>query len=225
VSRVARIVVPGVPHHITQRGNNRQPVFSTDRDRLDYLSILSGQSRKHSLDVLAYCLMDNHVHLVAVPGRPDSLARAVGMTHLVYARSFNERNDRSGHLWQGRFFSCPLDPARTLLAIRYVEHNPVRAGIVGSAGRYSWSSAGAHLDGHDAHAVLALNQWLELTEGIRWSEFLSENGDARGLAEMRSSTLIGRPWGSPGFTDKVERALGRRVRPRSVGRPRSAGRK
>jgi putative transposase len=123
--RVARVVIPGVPHHVTQRGNNRQDVFYTDDDRRHYLRLLGEQSHR----VLGYCLITNHVHLVVVPEHENSLARAIGRTHYLYTLYINRMHSRSGHLWQNRFFSCGLDEKHAYCALRYVELNPVRARI------------------------------------------------------------------------------------------------
>ena len=128
--REARVVVPGFPHHITQRGNDRQDVFFTDDDHGFYLDTLKECSEEHGLRVIGYCLMTNHIHLIAVPVAETSLAKAVGGTHLRYARHVNRLHGRSGHLWQNRFFSCPLEERHYLAALRYVDRNPVRARMV-----------------------------------------------------------------------------------------------
>jgi len=125
--RHARIVIPGLSHHITQRGNNRQDVFFVDDDRVAYLDLLREQCLKHRVRVLGYCLMTNHIHLIATPAHEDSLNLAIGRTHFLYTQLINRLHDRSGHLWQGRFHSCLMDGAYTLAAMRYVERNPVRA--------------------------------------------------------------------------------------------------
>src|SRR3989304_6265032 len=137
--RVARIVVPGMPHHITQRGNNRQAVFFVDDDRRMYLALLKAQAEIHGGGVLGYCLMTNHVHLIGVPQREESLAKAVGRTHFLYSQYINRFHKRSGHLWQNRFFSCALDEVHLLRALAYVERNPVRAKLVRLAWQYEWS--------------------------------------------------------------------------------------
>lgn len=126
--RVARIVVPGLPHHVTQRGNNRQDVFFTNDDRRAYLNLLIDQCNRHSVRLLGYCLMDNHVHLIAVPRRADSLAKAIGRTHWLYTQHVNRVHHRSGHLWQNRFFSNAMDEEHCLLAMRYIEWNPILRG-------------------------------------------------------------------------------------------------
>lgn len=128
--RIARATVPGTPHHITQRGNNREIIFFDDKDRRRYLKWLKEYTNRHRLEVWAYCLMNNHIHLIVVPEREESLGNALRDTHMRYAQYINRRYRRSGHLWQGRFFSCALDSAHLLAAVRYVERNPVRAGFV-----------------------------------------------------------------------------------------------
>ncbi len=145
--RSARLVFPGVPHHVTQRGTDRQNTFFTQADRRVYLELLALHSAETGLRILAYCLMSNHIHLVAVPDRENSLAVAMRRVHGRYAQYLNARRQRSGHLWQNRYFSCPLGHDRLWTAIGYVEQNPVRAGIAEQPEEYRWSSAGEHLRG------------------------------------------------------------------------------
>jgi REP-associated tyrosine transposase len=137
--RKPRVVAAGVPHHVTQRGNNRQDIFLVDEDRRFYWAALTANSRRHGLRVVGYCLRTNPVHLVVVPERPDSLRRSLQRTHSHYAQRFNRRYGRSGHLWQGRFYSCPLGRDHLVTAVAYVDLNPVRAHIVGRADHYPWS--------------------------------------------------------------------------------------
>ena len=139
--RVARIVIPDVPHHVAQRGNNRQDVFFTTDDRRAYLDILREQADRFALDVIGFCLMTNHMHLVGVPRKADSLAKAVGRTDWLYTRAINRLHKRSGHLWQNRFYSCALDDKHVVAAMRYVEENPVRAKLCRAPWAYEWSSA------------------------------------------------------------------------------------
>jgi putative transposase len=120
--RTARIAIPEVPHHITQRGNNRQDVFFVDDDRRVYLSILKEQSEKYGLEILGWCLMTNHIHLIARPSTPESLAKAVGRTHFLYTQNINYLHRRSGHLWQNRFYSCPLGREHFWQALRYTRN-------------------------------------------------------------------------------------------------------
>ena len=128
--RVARIVLEGQPHHITQRGNNRQDVFFLADDRLAYLELLRIHGERFGFRVLGYCLMTNHVHLIGVPARQESLAKAVGRTNFRYTQYINRMHGRSGHLWQNRFYSCALDDVHLCRAMCYVEQNPVRAKMV-----------------------------------------------------------------------------------------------
>ena len=125
MARLARVVALDTPHHITQRGNGRQYILESDTDRLVYLDLLRKHCRLHRLSLLGYCLMSNHVHLIAVPERDDSLRLALKHTHGRYAAYFNARCASSGHVWQGRYYSCPLDLPHLWAALRYTELNPV----------------------------------------------------------------------------------------------------
>lgn len=173
------------------------------------------------VEVWAYCLMPNHVHLVAVPQSADGLRRAVGEAHRRYTAAVNRREGWSGHLWQGRFASCAMDERHLLAAARYVELNPVRAGLVARAGEYRWSSARAHLRCRD-DALARVTPLLALV-GRDWSAFLRENEG--GLEEdLRRHEATGRPLGDDEFVLNLERALGRSLRPQRRGRRPSSGR-
>jgi len=218
--RLARVVVPNCPHHITQRGNNRQDVFFVPDDYALYLDILREQAGRYRLVVHAYCLMTNHVHLVATPQCPDSLARAVGRTHWLYSQTLNRLHGRSGHVWEGRFCSCALDRPHFLPAVKYVERSPVRAKLVRSAWRYVWSSAAAHCGGRDASRLLDLGRWAKMLVGKDWRGELARSDGSDAAEALRSSTSRGRPLGSDTFIRKIEKLVGRRLRPLPVGRPR-----
>ena len=155
----ARLVIPGLPYHITPRGNDRTAVFLGEEDRRAYLKFLLEYAQANTLSLLGYCLMDNHVHLIGVPGTTQALARGVGRAHLRYAQFFNWRHGHCGHLWQGRFYSCAMDEAHLVAAMCYVERNPVRAGLVAWAGDYPWSSAAAHLGQPERSALLSRELW------------------------------------------------------------------
>ena len=155
VPRPRRFVLPGFPHHTTQRGNYRQEVFLRDEDRRLYLDLLREFSRHHNVAIQAYCLMSNHVHLIAVPREPHSLSRLLQRVHSEYARALHLRLRRVGHLWQARFASVPLDESHFWAAMVYVEQNPVRAHMVEHPWDWSWSSARAHLENSDLG-------WLDL---------------------------------------------------------------
>ena len=208
---------------ITQRGNNRDDVFFVDDDRRAYLELLAGEANRFGVEVLGYCLMTNHVHLVATPRSAASLARAVGRTHWRYTRYVNRLQGRSGHLWQNRFYSCALDEEHFWHALAYVERNPVRAKLVRRAWRWPWSSAAAHCGAADPTGLLDLAAWRERLAGADWREQLTQPEDQATLARLRRTTARGRPLGSDSFLSKLERALGRRLRPLPVGRPRRTG--
>jgi putative transposase len=218
--RSARIVIPGCPHHVTQRGNNRQDVFFTADDYAFYLELVKEQSEKFGLRVDGYCLMTNHVHLVCTPRHEESLAKAIGRANLYYTRYINDRHGRCGHLWQDRFFSSPLDESYYWNALIYVERNPVRAGLVRKAWRYRWSSAAAHVGEPDASGLLNLARWSKsLPRDGDWSEAISGAQDEQVVNRLRSWSNRGCPLGSDRFIAKMESALGRRLRPGKRGRP------
>ena len=207
---MARVAAAGVPHHITQRGNNRQDVFLLDDDRRFYLETLRERSQRHGVTLLGYCLMANHVHLVAIPERPDSLARALGQSHSRYAQGFNRRYGRTGHLWQNRFYSCPLGRTHLVRALLYVDLNPVRAGLVGRAEEYPWSSARAHTEGADPSGTLDLGSWSEICSANDWGEALVGGADA--VDAIRTATRAGNQFGDDRFVAELERQAGRLLR-------------
>jgi putative transposase len=221
MARSARIVIPDVPHHLTQRGNNRQDVFFVDDDRRAYLQILASQCNRYGVSILGYCLMSNHVHLIAVPRQTDSLAKAIGRTHWIYSQHINRLHGRSGHLWQNRFYSNAMDEAHCLLAMRYTERNPIRAGICRIARRYPWSSAAAHCGEKDSSALLDIKQWDNLSHGVDWEDQLSQDIPDADVSRLRRSWTSGRPLAADKFLSKLEHTLGRRLRPSPVGRPKT----
>ena len=223
--RTARIAIVDEPHHITQRGNNRQGVFFVDDDRRVYLSILKEQSEKYGLEVLGWCLMTNHIHLIARPKTEESLAKALGRTHLRYTQYVNYLHKRSGHLWQNRFFSCPLGREHFWKALRYIEQNPVRAKMVRRAWRYEWSSAAAHLSGDDPSELLNMSYWKKISSQMDWRQVLTQAQSEEEIEKIRLNTHTGRPLGSDSFISKLEKMLNKRLRPLPVGRPKINKRK
>ena len=217
--------MPGVPHHVTQRGNNRQDVFFVDDDRRAYLAMLKQRSEAYGLQVIGYCLMTNHVHLIAVPATADALAKAVGRTHYFYTQYVNRLHSRSGHLWQNRFHSCPMDEVHLWRALSYVERNPVRAKIVRVPWRYRWSSAAGHCGGKDASDLLDLSAWFKRWHVDRWKQELHRPEDSALVGQMRRCLHTGRPLASDRFISKLEALVGKRLRPLPVGRPRKKDRK
>jgi putative transposase len=217
--RIARIVAPGYPHHITQRGNNRAPVFFEDEDRQTYLKLLAGYTQKHQVQVWAYCLMSNHIHLLAVPATETSLSRGIGMTNQMYTQYLNHKMQQSGRIWQNRFFSCVLENEQYLWAVaRYIERNPVKAGLAASAEEYQWSSAKAHVLGtHDP--LLPADSWLSTNDRNAYKEFIHMENEETDNA-IRRATNSGRPFGSESFVGRLERELNQVLKPKKPGRPR-----
>lgn len=221
--RKARVVLAGFPHHVTQRGNNRQRVFVSDQDYLTYLKALAKQCPRYGLRLLGYCLMPNHVHLVAVPEGAKALGLAVGRAHLTVARRINDRLGRSGHLWQARYYSCPFDWTHLQAVMHYVERNPVRAGIVAHAWEWPWSSAAAHAGrgGVSTSEILDEAPFAEHCPPEEWRALLESAEGETELRRIRATTKTGRPWMPEHAVRAFERTLGRRLRPRPRGRPRS----
>ncbi len=215
MARIARVVAPGVPHHITQRGNRRQVTFFSEYDYELYLSLLSKWCAECGVEVWAYCLMSNHVHIIAVPETTTSLAEAMGSAHRRYTRHVNLREDWRGHLWQGRFASFPLDNRHLMAAARYVELNPVRAGMVEHPVDYRWSSASAHMSGKD-DGVVRVRPLLEIEPN--WAKFLSADGDEEEFETFRLHERTGRPMGDEQFVEEMEAALRRPLKKRRPGR-------
>lgn len=210
--------MPGLSYHVTHRGNRRGPIFLGDDDRDAYLRRLARAGDRHGLELWAYCLMPNHVHLVVRPGRRDSLARTIGEVHGQYARSLHRRQGWDGHLWANRYYAAALGPDRLWAAVRYVERNPVRAGLVDRAEDFPWSSA-------RAHCGLAPGPPLSPQRPFpgaiaNWRYWLAGEPDEAGERAIRSCTARGLPAGSPEFVADLERRLDRPLRPQRRGRPR-----
>lgn len=203
--RVARVVAEGMPHHVIQRGNRRQQVFFGDDDREYYLKQLFDKCRRYEMDIWAYCLMDNHVHLIVVPKKEESLAKTVGETHKFYTRMINFKKGWRGYLWEGRFKSFVLDEAYLWACLRYVERNPVRAKMVRRAEDYRWSSAWAHV--HRTPNEL-LSECFVLEEVDDWAAYLSEDEQEEDLKLFRRHGETGRPLGDANFLDRLKRKLG-----------------
>jgi REP-associated tyrosine transposase len=217
---MARAVAVAFPHHVTQRGNHRQQVFENDDDYTMYLDWLKTYSRRHSLKIWAYCLMNNHVHFISVPMEADSLAKVFDTLHMRSSQHINRKTRATGHLWQGRFFSCILDERHLYACIRYVENNPVRVGLVKRAEEYRWSSAVSHVLRKDDPI---LSDDCPVKDGVKyWIAYLEDRDDsAVDLVPHCSKT--GRPCGDESFVARMETVLGRKLVPRDRGRPKRRG--
>ena len=204
--RMGRVVIPGLPHHLTQRGVRSAALFDDDEDRALYLDLLREQADQQGVRFHAWCLMTNHLHLIAVPEREDSLARGIGEAHRLYTRAKNFRDGVRGYLFQGRFGSCVLDEPHLVRAARYIELNPVSAGIVAKPEDYAWSSAGLHLG---LRKTDPLNTDHRVVETVGdWRAFLRERAAGDGLS-LERHVSSGRPWGDTAFVEGLERLLGR----------------
>lgn len=210
--RIPRVVLPGVPLHLTQRGIRRFDVYRDQDDREIYIRLLRGSCQRFGLRICAYCLMTNHVHVVAIPEHKNSVARTFHRCHGVYARQFNLKYELTGHLWQARPFSSLLDDQYLWAAIRYVELNPVRAGIVDRAEHYKWSSAAAHCGLRDDPLIDA--DWTSLDIIPDWKQWLHLGNKSEVDQRIRERTFTGKPCGNDLFTQEAERRLGRSLRPR-----------
>ncbi len=215
--RCARVVIPGCPHHVTQRGNRRQNVFFSDLDRTVYISLLRKYFVLSHLHLAGYTLMTNHVHHIAIPEFATSLAKGFRLLHQDFSRWQNIQQNVTGHLWQNRYFSCPLDEDHFWKALRYVELNPVRAGLVRDAWEWPWSSARAHITGVDDSGLLDMELWRSRFDGNSWKEFLKEDLVASETDLIRIATSTGRPLGTDDFVRQLEKLTGRSLRPQKPG--------
>lgn len=209
MARLARVVLPGYPHHITQRGNRRQDVFFREEDYGHYLELLKEYCGQEKIEVWAYCLMTNHVHLIVTPNKKSNLGRAIGETHRRYTRMVNFRENWRGYLWQGRFASFPMEERWLLKAAAYVELNPVKAGMVKRAWDYPWSSVHAHLSGKDPVGIVDADKLLNLIGD--WKGYLAE-AMANSGEEFKRHGRTGRPLGNETFIEKAEILLGRNLK-------------
>ncbi|WP_293897865.1 transposase [Phenylobacterium sp.] len=220
MARLARVVVAGLPHHITQRGNRRQPVFFEDGDYRLYLGLIGAAARRSGTAVWSYCLMPDHVHFIMAPSHPDGLRATFAEAHRRYTRHINARFGWTGHLWQGRFASSAMDPHHLMAALRYVAFNPVRAQLVASAVDWPWSSTRAHVAGQ-ADGLVEVAAVLELTGDF--AEFLGEAPDPEPVASLRRAYSTGRPVGAQDWIAALEAQAGRVLAPARRGpKPRPA---
>jgi REP-associated tyrosine transposase len=220
MARMARLVVPGYPHHVIQRGNRRQQVFFNDADYARYIEYLAVSCAKAATAVWAYCLMPNHVHLVMVPRSEDGLRAALGEAHRHYTRHINFREPWRGHLWQERFHSFVMDEPHLLTAVRYIERNPVRARLCENALDWPWSSARAHVTATNDALVDVAPMTQRIADGSAY--LASDAADERQVALQRHSRS-GRPLGRQQFIDALERLTGRGLKPGKRGPKRASG--
>jgi putative transposase len=219
MARLARIVIPQVPHHVTQRGNRRQEVFFGEEDYAAYRELIADGCARQGVRCIAWCLMPNHVHLILMPPSPDALRAALGEAHRRYSRRVNFAHGWTGYLWQGRFASYPMDEAHLMTAVRYVELNPVKAKLARRAEDWRWSSARAHVrgvaDGLTDLAALAgvhRNWRAMLRRGLEAGDL-----DPEAEAAIEAHQRTGRPWGGDRFVERLEAETGRALARRKPG--------
>jgi putative transposase len=215
MARLARFIIPGIPHHVTQRGNGRQRTFFGDDDYVLYRDLLKVHAAAHGVSVWSWVLMPNHVHLILVPEKEDSLRACLSKVHREYAGYMNAREKRTGHFWQGRFGCVAMDEAHLMAAIPYVALNPVRAKLTARAEDWAWSSVHAHLDPAKGDGLTDTAPVLE-----RVGDFagLLRAGEDEDLSmTIRRAESIGRPLGDDIFMDWIEAKLGRDARPQKPG--------
>jgi len=219
MARLARVLWNDIAYHVTQRGNSRQSVFCSDQDRHVYLDLLRTNCRRYRLSLLGYCLMSNHVHLIVVPTRAESLPSALKYVHGRYATYFNAHQCSAGHLWQGRYYSCPMDDAHLWAALRYAELNPVRARMVDHPCDYPWSSAAVHT-GRATDSTLETTLFDSQWTTADWLTYLGQAEAPQDTETIRRCTHTGRPLGAADFVGRLEHATQRRLAPQKGGRPR-----
>jgi putative transposase len=222
MARLARIAIGNVPHHVTQRGNAGQFLLAQTAEKAVYLELLQKYLDLYRVSLLGYCLMSNHVHLIVLPTDAEALALALKQTHGRFASFWNGSHCSSGHVWQGRFYSCPLDEAHLWMALRYTERNPVRARLVKKPEDWEWSSARMHCGEVEAPAWLRMEKFGRRWSAAAWREYLLEGESESDLREVRRSTHTGRPLGSGEFLRQIEQATNRSLVVSKGGRPRGS---
>jgi putative transposase len=209
MTRLSRIVIPGHPHHVTQRGNGCAQTFFSDADYALYRGLLAKHCSAAGVAIWSWCLMPNHVHLVLIPSDTDGLRRALAPTHRHYAGIIHARRRISGHFWQGRYGSVVMDEPHLLAALAYVALNPVRAGLVARAQDWRWSSTRAHLSGQE-DGITALAPIRDRVPAF--ADFLAKAADAQAFQRLRKAERVGRPLGDDAFLGNLECFVGRKLK-------------
>lgn len=218
--RKGRVVIPNIPHHVTQRGVRKQDVFFSPADRRVYLELLAENAPRFGAELLAYTLMTNHVHHLIVPREKDSLRWTFQVTHRRYAEYVNTQYSWTGHLWQARFYSAPVDDTYFWVAVRYIHRNPVEARLVAHASDHTWSSAGAHCGGQSNKYIVTDTPYARrLARRSDWLQWLAKPEHRGKIACLRANTFRDLPIGSKDFLDALERDYGVVAHPPKMGRP------
>ena len=218
MSRPLRIQYPDAWYHLMNRGRRHEEIYIDKADYIAFIELLHEVSEVFNVCIAAYCLMPNHVHFVAIPENKNSLAKTFNACHMRYAHYFNKRNYLTGHLWQGRYYSCILDDKHLYATVRYIENNPVRAQLVKEACQWNWSSAKDHLK--KGRSILSIADISDFMEIDNWQNYLSQKEDEKVINKIKANTLTGRPLGDNAFISKLEELFGRRLKALPHGRPR-----
>lgn len=220
MARKARIVVENMPHHVMQRGNYGQDVFFDDEDYQIYLKWMNEYADKYCLQVLGYCLLPNHIHFIVVPEKKSSMSRVFNIVNMKYSQYINKKMGESGHLWQGRYYSCVMDDLYVSVALKYIEQNPVRLKLVDEPWEWSWSSCAYH-SGFDSPtiAIRGIEEITKMPEDV-WKRYLGGRERASLVENFVKFSIQGRPLGSAAFISDLEKKLSRSLKVAPRGRPR-----
>lgn len=216
--RTARQIAVGHPHHVTQRGNNKQVTFLSPYDYKFYLDLLERYRNTIPISILAYCLMPNHIHFIAIPHEANALGRLCHIVHTLYSQYCNRKQRNTGHFWQGRYFSCVLDEKHLFAAIRYVEKNPVRANLVSETWQWKWSSFASHA--FEEHGSVKLDNDMIQIDSADWDSYINGDENNDFIKSIRQCSSLGKPLGDPAFVQKLESRLNCRFKLTRRGRPR-----
>lgn len=213
--RKRRVIIPDIAHHVVQRGNNKQIVFEEEKDFVNYCFWVNKYANLCKVSILAYCLMRNHVHFIVIPDDLKGMAYLFRIVHMRYAQYLHRKRKTCGHIWQGRFFSCALDDDHLYYALRYVEQNPVRAGLMRYPWDYPWSSANWHI-GNSTHRYIKLNS-SSIVNRADWKKYLL-NTDRRIDEQLRSKTYKGFAFANDNFIKHWENKLNCQLKESTRGR-------
>lgn len=217
MARRARSIIPSYVYHITHRGNNKQKLFFSEHDFRSYLYFFEETKNKYEMKILAYCVMQNHVHYIAIANKENSFAKTINATHACFAKYFHLKHLTVGHVWQGRYYSCLLDFKHLFAAMRYVERNPVRAKIVQRPWDWVWSSARDHVS--NEKGIISLIDYSDYLKIPSWKDYLGKDDEEDDLNEIRKQTMAIKAWGSDDFKMNMEEKYKIKLMPSKVGRP------
>ena len=219
MSRNHRLIIPNIFHHAIQRGNNRQAVFRENDDRFYYLKWAGKLALQFHTPIFGYCLMTNHNHLLILPSDEEGMINFMKLLGQRYTQYYNRKYQRSGKLWENRYKLHPFDPDLYYVVLRYIEKNPVRAGMVADATRYPWSSAAYHVLGKKNGTIMADN-FHDYNSASNYKDFFYEQERVEEIEAIQEAAQQGKAWGKTAFLERLAEELGKAVAPRKKGRPR-----